>query len=165
MHIHGMHVFVQDQKDMPEEERAAQCAAAQRCYSLAQANAIGEPNSFKARVNINMGIAYERNGQMFKACECYQEAMMRVPSSPRALKLYGSALLHLGQPAEAAGCLRQATALAHETPGLLADAHCDLGSALVSFPHLAPLCKNPSSCFPSSQYLICKVLDKRQTSS
>jgi hypothetical protein len=59
---------------------------------------------------------------------------MRVPNSARALKLYGSALLHLGQPVEAAGCLRQATALAHDAPGLLADAHCDLGSALVSVP-------------------------------
>lgn len=123
----GIHVQIDQHAD--EDVKAAAWVLVQNAF--AQALASAEPGAAKARVLLNLGVAYERNGQMFRATECYQETTALAPSSPRAQKLLGSALLHLGRTDEAQTALRAAAAAAYRTPELRADALSDLGNVLV----------------------------------
>jgi tetratricopeptide (TPR) repeat protein len=88
-------------------------------------------NEMAARIYVNYGIACERAGQILKACDCYRHAMVIAPSSFTAHKVYGSALLGLGQLNEAVDLLTRALSLSGQRDS---DAHCDLGVALVCCP-------------------------------
>lgn len=85
----------------------------------------------KGRLYVNMGIAFEHNGQMLKALECYEDATAAIPTSARSWKLKGSALLHFGEYMQAVESLQRALNLVGKAPQLKADALCDLGSAHV----------------------------------
>lgn len=127
---------VQIDENDAEGAKAAACVAAQQAFS--QALVAAEPGAATARVLLNLGVAFELNGQMFRATECYQDAVALVPASPRAQKLLGSALLHLGRCDEAASALRTAATAAGGAVELRADALCDLGNVLVCS-HAAPV--------------------------
>lgn len=69
-------------------------------------------------------------GLLPEAAACYRRAVQTDPSDAAARVNLGYALLEQGMPAEAAVALEPAVTLAHELPGLAADAHFLLGRAL-----------------------------------
>lgn len=71
------------------------------------------------RGHLESGLRAQAQGAIGAAASAYRQALRIAPEHPDALNLMGAALLQLGQPGEAAGCLERAAGRARANPGVL----------------------------------------------